>query len=192
MTISTNEARALVLRAADGDRQAWDELVSAYAGLIWSIARSYRLSAAEAADVSQTTWLRLCENIGRLRDPSCVGAWLATTARRECLSLDTRRRTVVLVDDLAELDVCEDDSHLDDRLIRQEQVAEVRRAMHELPGRTRTMLQLLMQDEPPSYEELASSLQLPVGSIGPTRGRALRKLRHIMEATAAAEAANTA
>src|SRR3954468_5004445 len=75
----------LVHAAADGDQEAWDALVDRFAGLVWSIARAHRLSAADAADVSQTTWLRLVEHLGRIRDPERVGAWLAATARHEGL-----------------------------------------------------------------------------------------------------------
>src|SRR3954469_22921097 len=71
----------LVLSAADGDQQAWDALVDRFAGLVWSIARAHRLSATDAADVSQTTWLRLVEHLRRIRDPERVGAWLAAAAR---------------------------------------------------------------------------------------------------------------
>src|SRR3954453_8202483 len=77
----------LVLSAAEGDQAAWDALGDRLAGLVWWIARAHRLSAADAADVSQTTWLRLVEHLGRIRDPERVGAWLAATARHESLRL---------------------------------------------------------------------------------------------------------
>src|SRR3954463_4514973 len=70
----------LVHAAADGDQEAWDALVDRVAGLVWAIARAHPLSPADAADVSQTTWLRLVEHLGRIRDPERVGAWLASTA----------------------------------------------------------------------------------------------------------------
>src|SRR5947209_4848395 len=100
MRLDQTEVSALVEAARLGDQKSWDALVDAYSGLIWAITRSYRLTAAEAADVSQTTWLRLCENIDRLRDPAAVGAWLATTARREAGRLIARSRAVVLIDDM--------------------------------------------------------------------------------------------
>src|SRR3954462_5922819 len=71
----------LVLSAAEGDQAAWDALVDRFAGLVWSIARAHRLSAADAADVSQTTWLRLVEHLGRIRDPQRGGAGLAPRGR---------------------------------------------------------------------------------------------------------------
>jgi RNA polymerase sigma factor (sigma-70 family) len=179
--LDRDEAALLVRAAAHGDQRAWDALVDEYGGLIWAITRSYRLTAAEAADVSQTTWLRLCENVDRLRDPRAVGAWLATTARRECNALWQRSRTVVLVDDLARMDQrVAADEPLDAGLLRDEAAAEVRRALDQLPSRSRALLMLLMQDQPPSYEEVAARLDLPIGSIGPTRGRALARLRQVM------------
>src|SRR5688572_28663305 len=74
----------VVQAAADGSQSAWDELVDRYAGLVWSVCRAHRLSQADAADVSQTVWLRLVEHLHRLRDPERVVSWLATTARHEC------------------------------------------------------------------------------------------------------------
>jgi DNA-directed RNA polymerase specialized sigma24 family protein len=89
----------LVGAAATGDRQAWDELVDRYSGLLWSIAMAYRLGRADAADVVQTVWLRLLENLDKLRDPDRVGAWLATTARRECQRTLVRTSRVLPTDD---------------------------------------------------------------------------------------------
>ena len=76
-------AAALVMAAATGDQQAWDALVDRFAPTVWAVARGYRLSVADATDVSEVTWLRLVENLDRMEEPDRVGAWLATTARRE-------------------------------------------------------------------------------------------------------------
>ena len=90
----------LVARVRAGDPVAWQSLTDRYTNLLWAVARGMRLSRADAADVVQTTWLRLLENIGRLTDPPRVGAWLATTARRECLRFQARSRRFVLVPEL--------------------------------------------------------------------------------------------
>ncbi|MDQ1463257.1 MAG: hypothetical protein QOC73_198, partial [Actinomycetota bacterium] len=74
----------LVAAAHAGDSSAWGELVDRYGGLVWAVARGFALSTADASDVSQTTWLRLVEHLGRLREPEHLGGWLATTARHEC------------------------------------------------------------------------------------------------------------
>ena len=90
----------LVRRAADGDRQAWERLVDQFARLIWSITVDFKLAESDAADVAQTTWLRLLEHIDRIEYPDRVGSWLAATARNECLrSLAARKRVVLSHDD---------------------------------------------------------------------------------------------
>src|SRR5690606_23769884 len=85
---------SLVAAAAAGDQGAWDAIVNRYAGLVWAVARGLRLSAADAADVCQVTWLRLLENLNRIQDPGALGSWLATTARREAIGTLRRRREV--------------------------------------------------------------------------------------------------
>jgi RNA polymerase sigma factor (sigma-70 family) len=89
----------LVARAASGDAGAWDRLVEEFGGIIWAAARAHRLSDVDAADVFQTTWLRLVENLESIRDPTRLGAWLATTSRRECLSVIRRGARLVLSGD---------------------------------------------------------------------------------------------
>ena len=85
---------ALVIRARDGDKAAWDAIVDRYAPLIWSICRRYRLDRADTDDVGQSVWLRLVDQLGQLREPEALPGWLATTTRRECgrLLTGSRRR----------------------------------------------------------------------------------------------------
>src|SRR5271156_1965460 len=74
----------LVTRARAGDKRAWDALVERYAPLIWSICRKYRLSRDDADDVGQSAWMRLVDQLDKIRDPAALPGWLATTTRREC------------------------------------------------------------------------------------------------------------
>src|SRR5271165_2750307 len=92
----------LVRRAAEGDEQAWAALVGRFASLVWGIARGHGLTQADAADVSQTTWLRLAEQLKLIRQPERIGAWLATTARRECLRTLRRQKREVPVEECAD------------------------------------------------------------------------------------------
>ena len=94
----------LVRRAAEGDRHAWEGLVDQYARLIWSITVDFKLTESDAADVAQTTWLRLLQHIDRIEHPDRVGSWLAATARNECLRSLAARKRVVPVHDDVELD----------------------------------------------------------------------------------------
>lgn len=176
------EAAELVARAGQGDRQAWDEIVDRHAGMVWGVARSHGLDAQTAADVSQVTWLRLVEHLGSLRDPERLGAWLATTARRESIRVLKLRGREVSVDE-SELDVGTDPAPAPDtRLLTAERDAELWQAFSSLPDRCQHLLRLLTADPPPSYTEVAAALGRPVGSIGPTRQRCLDCLRRALAA----------
>jgi RNA polymerase sigma factor (sigma-70 family) len=175
---------ALVRRAAEGDRWAWERLVDQYARLIWSITRDFKLTESDAADVFQATWLRLFEHINRLDYPDRVGSWLAATARNECLRSVAARRRVVLVHDDGDLSA--DVAHgpaIDERLLADERAEAVRAAMKHLPGQWQQLMRLLMADPPTPYAEISDQLGLPVGSIGPTRGRCLERLRVLLQAS---------
>jgi RNA polymerase sigma factor (sigma-70 family) len=180
--LEPHEVAALVAAAAAGDRGSWEQLVDAYVGLIWAIARGYRLSDGDAHDVTQTTWLRLVEHIDRLSDPSRVGAWLATTTRRECLRVLRQSRREVLLAAWDDIDDAEPDADpVDAALIRGEQAVSVREAVSTLNPRCQALLEMLVLDPPPSYEEVSAALGMPIGSIGPTRGRCLRRLRLLLD-----------
>ena len=153
-------------------------------GLIWSITREFKLPENDAADVVQTTWLRLIEHINRLRHPERVGSWLAATARNECLrTLAVRKKVVLTLEDGDLEDVDEGAPGVDEALLAAEQADVVRDAVAHLPARWQRLMQLLMADPPISYSEISDELGLPIGSIGPTRGRCLARLRVLLEAS---------
>lgn len=176
------EASQLVRAAAGGDRVSWDELVAAFAPLVWTVANSYRLSPTDVADVSQTTWLRLVEHIDRLEEPGRVSAWLTTTAKRESLRLIGRQRRIVLVDDMTLVEQQHEDCAPDPfrGVERADDVALVHEVLTVLPERQRRLMGRLMAEDAPSYESISTELDMPIGSIGPTRMRCLRKLRDAM------------
>ena len=98
--MQTDDVGALVRAAAEGDKSAWNALVMRFSGLVWSVARAHRLSATDAEDVYQTTWLRLMEHIGKIKEPQRVAGWIATTAQREVLKALHIGRRATLVRDL--------------------------------------------------------------------------------------------
>jgi len=171
---------ALVARVRADDPAAWAELADRYTNLLWFIARGMRLNTEDAADAVQTTWLRLVERIGTVRQPESIGSWLATTMRRECLAT-LRRRSRMTVSEIVD-DVPDDADPLDDALLRREQDSALWRAFRSLKPKCQTLLRVLMADPPPSYTEVASALDMPIGSIGPTRQRCLTALREVMSA----------
>jgi RNA polymerase sigma factor (sigma-70 family) len=174
---------ALVAAAAEGDEGAWSGLVDHFAGLVWSVIRGYRMSAADAADVSQTTWLRLAEHIHKVREPERIGAWLATTAGRECLRLIRHNQRAVPSDDVFLVEIPDADPAVapETRLLNLERDGELWEAFSELPEKAQVLLRLLFADPPPSYEEISAATGMPIGSIGPTRGRYLAQLKGRIE-----------
>ena len=175
----------LVRRAACGDRCAWEQLVDQYARLVWSVTRGFKLVDSDAADVFQATWLRLLEHIHRLEHPARVGSWLAVTARHECLRSIAARKRVVLTgdDDALGGAAAASQPGPDERLLADERAQAVREALTRLPWRWQRLLELLMADPPASYAEISDQLGVPVGSIGPTRGRCLERLRALLQTT---------
>jgi RNA polymerase sigma factor (sigma-70 family) len=168
----------LLARAAGGDQSAWDLLVDRYNGLLWSIARGFRLDLSDAADVVQNTWLRLVEHVDRVTEPDRLGGWLATTARRECLQLirrGARDRTAASADLLDDLP--DPAPPVDAGLLLDERDAALWRAFGTLSDRCRELLRVLMASPPPRYAEVSAALGLAVGSIGPMRQRCLDHLR---------------
>jgi RNA polymerase sigma factor (sigma-70 family) len=171
---------ALMRGARDGDEVAWGTIVDRFAGLVWATTRAHRLSSADAADVTQTTWLRLVEHLDRIQDPERVGAWLATTARHECLRLIRLRGRELPTDESSLFEAPAGDP-LDRHLLTQERDDALRRALAAIGERCQALLRLLASLEPPSYEEIGAALGMPVGAIGPTRARCLEKLRRSPE-----------
>jgi RNA polymerase sigma factor (sigma-70 family) len=169
----------IVAQAREGVSAAWEVLIGRFGGLVAAIARRCRLSDADVAEVCQTTWLRLVENLDRIEQPERVGAWLATTSRRESLRIATRQ-VVVSANDLVQFMTDDKADPLDAALLREEQMRAIRTAAAQLSPRCQRLLGLLMGDDDLPYKEIAEQLNMPIGSIGPTRGRCLDHLREIM------------
>lgn len=174
--VGHKDVAGLVEAASVGDARAWDQLIEQFTALVLAVARAHRLSDHDAADVAQTTWLRVVEHLNRIHDPGRFAGWVATTARRECLRvLRTAARQVPAEE--ATFDRQPDETPIDARLLIAERDSALARAFSRLPARDQTLLQLLAAEPAPSYEEIGAALGMPVGSIGPTRGRCLERLR---------------
>jgi RNA polymerase sigma factor (sigma-70 family) len=172
---SPNDVAALVGSAAAGDHCAWGQLVEEFQGLLWAVARAHRIADADAGDVIQTTWMRLVEHLDSIEHRGVVGAWLATTARRECLRVLRKSSREVPCDELCEPEP--DAPEIDGDLLRAERDAAVWGAFGRLRNSDQALLRMLIADPQPSYEEISAALGMPIGSIGPTRGRALERLQ---------------
>jgi RNA polymerase sigma factor (sigma-70 family) len=172
---------ALVTSAAEGNKSAWEQLVTRFGGLIESVGWRHGLSAADRNELQQTTWLRLVENIERIRQPERIGGWLATTARRESLQIIRRAgKYTTGADTLLETLPNTNEPEPDTGPIAEEQAAAVQAAWRRLKPRCRDLLSLLITDDAMAYRDLSELLNMPIGSIGPTRARCLEHLRHLV------------
>jgi RNA polymerase sigma factor (sigma-70 family) len=168
----------LMRAARNGDDAAWAALIARFDRSLRSIARGYRLGAADIDDVVQLTWMRLYQNIDRLREPKAVAGWLATCTRREAMHVLQKHVREHLSDDpeLGDVPVGE---RPDAVAIAAERRAVLARAIAELPGRQREILTLLAALPDANYRHISATLQMPLGSIGPIRARGLARLeRH--------------
>lgn len=178
-------AAELVCAARSGSQRAWNELVDRFSPLLWHVARRIRLNRADAADAVQASWLRLIENLDRIRNPGAVPGWLVTTCHREALriaraaarcspaqttgpaALPEHQRQGPRVPDPVEV------------LLGKETAEILRAAVSELPDHQRRLLAAFTNTSGPDrYHQVSKALDIPVGSIGPTRNRALRNLRN--------------
>jgi RNA polymerase sigma factor (sigma-70 family) len=175
--LADDAVRRLVGRAIAGDERAWCELVDEYAGLVWSVGRACGLDETEAADVSQITWQRLVEHLDRLHDPARVGAWLATTARRQAVQRRCAPIPVPLGDLLPE--PVSDGAAPIAALLAEERDVALAAALAQLGSRDQMLLRMLMADPMPAYADIAAAMDMPIGSIGPTRARALARLERL-------------
>ncbi|MQA01469.1 MAG: sigma-70 family RNA polymerase sigma factor [Streptosporangiales bacterium] len=167
--------------AGEGDTEAWRQLVDRFSPLVWSVARAQGLGRMDAADVYQTTWLRLVEHLGRLRDPAAVGGWLVATARHEAIRVSRRGARERPVEDHGLDQSATDLDTPEAALLLSEEHRGVLRAFVQLSDRCQRLLRVLSASPTTSYAEVAAELDMPVGSLGPTRGRCLKHLRQLLE-----------
>jgi RNA polymerase sigma factor (sigma-70 family) len=187
-TRSTDPARAgraarlahCLERAQNGERGALDDVVRELNPLLWHVARAQSLTVEEAADVVQTTWLELLRRLGEIRTPEALTAWLVTTTRREAWHVRDRRRRQVFDGMEAVEAVVDPDPEPHERLVSEERDQVLWRHFQQLSERCRTLLRIVAQVDRPNYAMVAEALGMPHGSIGPTRGRCLAKLRELL------------
>jgi RNA polymerase sigma factor (sigma-70 family) len=172
----------LVVTAQAGDHRSWDELVARFDGMVHSVAAGFRLQDADTADAVQSTWLHAVEQLQAVREPERFGGWLRTIAQRECLTLRAGRRREHL-DARAGEHVAEPEPGPEDQAVRAELRRAVRTAVETLSGRGRMLVEAQYFQPRTGYTMMAAAADMPLGSIGPTRARAMRLLRRRLEYT---------
>lgn len=173
----------LVRAARTGSGDAIGELVTEFSPLLWQVARAAGLSATDAEDVVQTVWLRLLEHLDGIRAPSALAAWLVTTTRREAWrSRAAGRRQVPSEQDWL-VAMPDPQPSAEELAVADDQRRELFDALSKLSPRCQELLRILAFIPRPDYDILGAKLGMPHGSIGPTRGRCLAKLRALLAGT---------
>lgn len=172
----------LLRRCRQGDESAWEEVVATYKRTVFSIPLNFGLTFEEAADIFQQTLISLVDNLEKLRPDSNLGAWLAIVAKRHSLHrLRKRKREPVgATEDIGQsnqfLGIAAQDASVD-----LEQMQAINQGLNQIGQRCRDLLIALYFDtRQPSYEEIAERMNIAVGSVGPTRGRCLERLKEVL------------
>ncbi len=176
-----DSAAACCTRWLDGDASGLDDLVRLMTPVLWQVARACSLAQTEAEDVVQTTWVAFVRSSGRLRDAQSVGGWLTTTARREAWRVSRSGGRTTVVEDVALEQVVPRQASAEAEAIGHDEDDTLWAAVAALDPRCQMLLRIVAFADRPDYAGIARDLDMPVGSIGPTRMRCLRKLRELLE-----------
>ena len=175
----SSDLPALVARALERDQRAWRDLVDRLKGVAWKVLYSYDLSEEDRNDAFASTFFRLHERLASIREPVKLPGWVATTARNEANSISRRRSRLVPMADLP-LRCVELGDH-SEGLENDELRTALFAAFSQLTPDLQALMRMLSADPPVSYDEISRVLNLPHGSIGPTRARCLQRLRNSPE-----------
>lgn len=184
-TLATR-AGALLRRYRDGDEGALGELIELLTPILWHTVRAQRLDRDAAEDVLQTTWLALVRNTSTITEPNAVLQWLLVTARREAWRT-VRRADRVETRELDPDEIATTPDLVPDQVLGQADRRRLWQHVQDLPERCRRLLRVIAFADRPDYAGVAESLGMPIGSVGPTRGRCLAKLRAQLSADPAWE-----
>ena len=171
---------SLVSAARQGDDDALGEIATELSPLLWHVARAAGLSSDDAEDVLQTVWMRLLSHLDGIRDSAALGGWLVVTTRREAWRIRARKHTQLLADQELLGELPDPAPGSEEQVIVAEQHRTLWAAFGQLSRRCQELLRIVAFVPRPDYAAVAAALGMPVGSIGPTRGRCLAKLRALL------------
>jgi len=164
-------------RWREGDTEGLDDLVRLLSPVLWQVVRATGLDRDRAEDVVQTTWIALVDHADTITSPQAIAAWLCTSARREAWRAGRQSTRERPVDDQVLAQGLPDHESPEHQVLLDDEAALVRECLDKLPDRCQKLLRIVAAGPRPNYTDVASTLGMPVGSIGPTRGRCLDKLR---------------
>jgi RNA polymerase sigma factor (sigma-70 family) len=173
--------KASLMRAArQGNEEALGQIVTELSPLLWQVARSAGLSSGDAEDVLQTVWMRLVAHLDEIHNAAALAAWLVTTTRREAWRVRAVGRRQVPADQETFAELPDEGPGSEEQVIVDDQRRALWAAIGRLSARCQELLRIVAFAPRPDYAAVAAALGMPVGSIGPTRGRCLAKLRALL------------
>ena len=160
-----------------GDAGAVDDLVATMTPVLWHVVRAYGHDRQSAEDVVATTWLGFVRLHHTIQDPRAVASWLITSARRGAAEHARKARRASPVEDEKLAAVLPDEESAEALAVLDDDAARLWRAVSSVDERCRKLLRVIAFMERPDYQSLSQELDMPVGSIGPTRARCLAKVK---------------
>lgn len=178
-TERTARLATVLAQARNGDTSALEEVVRDLNPLLWHVARSQGLNVTDAADVVQSAWLELVGRLDDIRTPAALSGWLITVTKREAWRVGRRSRGLTDAE-LTRFAPAAADINVDHRLLTDQRDQALWRCFRQLSERCQALLRVVANVERPDYQQLSTAMGMPTGSIGPTRGRCLTKLRNLL------------
>ncbi len=177
-SMTVNEARELFNGWRAGDAAAFDDLARLLTPMLWHLARAYRVDEQTAEDAVQTTWMALVKNADSISEPQALVRWLSVTVQREAARL-SRQEARTQPSDQEDIDIrMPMQSSPEETMVEATEKDVLWAHVSQLSERCQQLLRVLAFSERPDYKRLSADLNIPVGSIGPTRARCLTKLRN--------------
>lgn len=173
-----DDSAVLFQRFQSGDHTAMEPLVRLLNPVLWHVARGCGLTVADAEDVVQTAWLRLVDKTDPIRDSHTVIAWLGTTVRREAWLVSRKARPASPL--WNDFDAPDAAPGPDLAALMDEESRILWQHFSTLSPKCHAILRVICLGSQPDYAALSEALGIPVGSIGPTRGRCLTTLRRLL------------
>jgi RNA polymerase sigma factor (sigma-70 family) len=171
---------SLLAAAREGSEDALGQIVTELSPLLWQVARATGLSSADAEDVLQTTWMRLVAHLGDIQDSTALTSWLVTTTKREAWRVRAEERRQLPADQESFAELPDRGPGSEEQVIMDDQRRTLWAAIGQLSARCQELLRITAFAPRPNYAAVAAALEMPIGSIGPTRGRCLAKLRGLL------------
>ena len=171
---------ALVSAVRQGSDDALGQIVTEFSPLLWHVARAAGLSSGDAEDVLQTVWVRMLEHLDEIRTPTALPGWLVITTKREAWRVRGAERRQIPADQESFAELPDPGPGSEEQVMLDDQSRTLWAAIRQLSPRCQELLRIIAFVPRPDYAAVAAELGMQIGSIGPTRGRCLAKLRALL------------